>query len=136
MATIEWKSIPSSKWSCTDWVNYHKELMNKTGKQNANSLWLKAWQAFGKKGASGNCKSQDFIEYFKIQGIDLTESALEEFIYQFKSGAETAYNFTKYSMVIVVVIVLFLLIIVAIQAAKNPAQFTGQAARAFATGGK
>jgi hypothetical protein len=136
MATIEWKSVPSSKWSCTDWVDYHKDLITKTGKKNANSLWLTAWQGFGNKGASSNCKSQDFIEYFKINGIDLTESALEEFIYQFKSGAETTYNFTKYAMIVVVVVILILLIVVAIQAAKNPAQFTGQAARAFATGGK
>ena len=131
MAYIDWKSVPNSSWNCTDWVNYHKELVKSTGKKNANSLWLGAWQSFGNTGRSSECKSQDFIEYFKSNGIDLTEGAIEELLYQFKSGAETAYNLYKYVMIFVVLLVVILLVVVLVQAAKNPAQFTGQAARAF-----
>lgn len=59
-------------WSCTDWIEWHKALAAKYGREQANSIWSQAWD---KQGAWEHnyswCKYNcDWSKYLLSQGID------------------------------------------------------------------
>lgn len=62
-----------SYWSCSQWIEYHKALKNKYGKDQANQFWLTAWE---KQDTFEHdlswCKyDSSFADYFADQGIDV-----------------------------------------------------------------
>jgi hypothetical protein len=63
-------------WACADWIAFHKALLKKFERVDANLVWA---AAFNNKPTSWNlnkiCTSnENFIDYFKKQGITFDES--------------------------------------------------------------
>ncbi len=67
-----------NSWSCTQWINFHKELKSLYGKKNANEVWK---EFFNNKPSTiisrQRCTTQDeFKSYFKSQGINFDQNSL------------------------------------------------------------
>jgi hypothetical protein len=64
---------PSKYWTASDWVIYHKRLVEHFGLEVANEKWKAAIQKmdFFEHGTSWFKYNQDFVNYFETQGIDI-----------------------------------------------------------------
>jgi hypothetical protein len=69
-------SIPQYNSSSEEWLSWHKVLTSNFGRQNANSIWLKAWRI------RGNPKANDrtLRVYLKSKGITLSETAWDNIV--------------------------------------------------------
>ena len=58
-------------WGCTEWVDWHKALKDKYGKDEADKRWGTAWSSMSSFAAPINCRSFDtyFRDYFKKEGL-------------------------------------------------------------------
>ena len=60
-------SIPKFNDTSTNWLEWHKILVDNFGKKEANQLWLKAWGIRGSTSISDNT----LRDYMKKQGVNL-----------------------------------------------------------------
>lgn len=75
----EYQGIPLpdyTGWTCSDWIAFHKALLKKFERVDANMVWT---AAFNNKPTTWNlnkiCTSnENFLDYFKKQGITFDES--------------------------------------------------------------
>lgn len=69
---------PDTYWSCLDWIDWHKALIYKNGKESADKIWAthydqSSWGAHEIKCATYN---DEFKDYVKKQGLDKKSSIL------------------------------------------------------------
>lgn len=59
-------------WSCQDWMQWHRKLKEKYGRQVANKKFLEAWQKLGFwEWNQSFCKyNSEFTGYFEEQNLD------------------------------------------------------------------
>ncbi len=64
---------PPVNGGCSDWIAYHKNLVNLYGREKANELWLHYWNKQSPWSNNRNwCKyNNEFNGYLKSQGIDV-----------------------------------------------------------------
>ena len=64
---------PDSYWKCSDWLFWHKKLKQAYGQQQANEIWIRAWDKQGPFDYALNaCRyNNDFVRYFLNEGIDV-----------------------------------------------------------------
>lgn len=73
-ATITYDTWPDLKnWGCTEWILFHKALVNHLGKTKANEVWINWFKELSVWSSVYNwCKyKSDFSEYLKGQGINV-----------------------------------------------------------------
>lgn len=74
LGTITADSTPDSPqdWGCNDWVVWHKRLVEAYGQNQANEIWVNAWESQSFWDTQFNfCKYDcDWSTYFKSQGLD------------------------------------------------------------------
>lgn len=84
MAVTTWDNAPNydewgsdSYWSCADWVQWHKLLKAKFGKEKANAIWNYAYSEGTQGAAHWNCRTGDtsFRKYVTQEGLNPYESA-------------------------------------------------------------
>ena len=58
-------------WSCADWVEWHRQLKAYYGIEQANRIFIEAFQGAGQLSASYDCRSfnSDFRQYAKDNGF-------------------------------------------------------------------
>lgn len=79
MATITADSVPDydawgpdDYWSCSDWIQWHRELVKRYGKEQANVIWISAADKTSFGGHEEFCRyDSSFANYFKQNGIDV-----------------------------------------------------------------
>lgn len=84
MAVTTWNIAPNydewgmdSFWDCADWVQWHKLLKAKFGKEKANAIWNYAYAQGTNLAAHWNCRTSDtvFRKYVAIEGLNPYENA-------------------------------------------------------------
>jgi len=63
-------SVPSKSSSGQKWKAWHQSRVACFGKSGANTLWVEAWDRYGR---SGNAYSNDLAQYMQGQGVYLPE---------------------------------------------------------------
>lgn len=125
----DWRSIPTIDWTCEQWVDYHKALKKYTGKLNANANFVKAFKTIGITGKGSKCTGDsDFYQYFKSQGIDVSQGSLESLWNETKGFASNIGNAFKIGGYVIMGLVLFIIIILIVSITKNPEKW-GSAVR-------
>jgi len=78
-------------WDCGDWLIWHKKMKEKYGQQKANERFLEAWQkqSFWEWNQSFCKYNDEFVEYFKKQGLDGSHF-LSTIVNNLKDSAENA----------------------------------------------
>lgn len=58
-------------WTCEDWVEWHKIMKSKKGKQYADANFLKSWEAQSSFSNTYNCRSYNktFRDYFRNENL-------------------------------------------------------------------
>lgn len=64
-------AIPSKSSGGQVWKSWHQSLVTCFGKQGANTLWVEAWDKYGR---NGNAYSQDLAQYMQARGVYLPDS--------------------------------------------------------------
>jgi hypothetical protein len=84
MAVTTWNTAPNydewgsdSYWSCADWVQWHKLLKEKYGKEKAIGIWNYAYSQGTQFASHWNCRTSDsaFRRYVAQEGLNPYESA-------------------------------------------------------------
>lgn len=57
-------------WTCEDWVNWHKALVEKYGKEQADEMWVSAWLAGLSCVSGGTCTAEGSNYFFDSVPID------------------------------------------------------------------
>lgn len=79
MANINWNTVPNydewgfdSKWGCEEWIEYHKALKNRFGKDKAKYVWDYAFAQGSEFSEHWNCRSfnSDFRKYVQKYDLD------------------------------------------------------------------
>jgi hypothetical protein len=67
---------PDTYWSCSDWITWHKALVQEYGLENANTIAQEAWNKQDAFEHNYNwCKyNQEFVSYFKSVGLGADQS--------------------------------------------------------------
>lgn len=115
--------IPKMTSSPSDWINWHKLLKNRFGKDQANLLWLKAWQMRAGKGSDAS--TTDLRTYMEGNGVNLETTALEGLADKMKGlGGFFSSLATGFGIMLTIVIAIPVLIVIVIiyNAVKNPKQ--------------
>jgi hypothetical protein len=63
-------SIPTKSSSGQKWKSWHQSLVTCFGKQGANTLWVEAWDRYGR---NGSAYSQDLAQYMQGKGVYLPQ---------------------------------------------------------------
>jgi len=128
------KTIPSRKSSAQDWIQWHKDLKDNTGKKLARSTASYVW----KKRGGNDAVNAPMKEYFADQGImiertglasilDTKDSLVDNIGSIFNVGKSTVYAITGIAVVGLGMIVF--------NVARNPIK-AAQAASAFTPAGR
>jgi len=87
---------PDTYWECADWVTWHKAMVAKYGKAQADYTFGQAWQQRSAFGHELTCSLFDasFISYFKSQGytwdpVSGVIVSISKTVTNVASGAET-----------------------------------------------
>jgi hypothetical protein len=84
MAVTTWNTAPNydewgsdSYWSCADWVQWHKLLKEKFGKEKAIGIWNYAYSQGTQFASHWSCRTSDsaFRRYVAQEGLNPYESA-------------------------------------------------------------
>jgi hypothetical protein len=80
---------PDCYWDCVDWVNWHKQLVLKYGKEKADDLWATEFDksSYGSHEISCSTGNQSFKDYAQLMGLDKKSTILTK-VYR----AESDYN--------------------------------------------
>lgn len=79
MAVTTWNTAPNydtwgfdTKWTCDDWIQWHRLLLAKFGKDKATILWNYAFSLSGQFSENLNCRTfnSSFRKYFQENGLD------------------------------------------------------------------
>ena len=69
---------PDTYWSCLDWIDWHKALVAKYGKEKADKIWVTHYDQSSWGAHEINCSTynDEFKTYVKKQGLDKKSSIL------------------------------------------------------------
>ena len=83
---------PDSYWSCSEWVAWHKALVKKYGRVEANAKWKLAWdkQDPFEHGISTCRYDSQVVQYLLSQGIDIRSFASAILLPLFETAANVA----------------------------------------------
>ena len=101
--------VPDDSSGQNDWVQYHKALVSRFGKANANALFVKTFQAIGNTNMASD---PDFKEYFDKNGIDTsnmfssTAASLRNIGDTFMGIVGTAGTVVKYAIPVLAIVII------------------------------
>ena len=76
--TINASSLPDyddwgydTYWGCQHWIQWHQALVDSYGNEQANAMFMNAWDQTGVMSANLDCRTfnTDFRNYFREQGL-------------------------------------------------------------------
>jgi len=69
---------PDTYWGCLDWVEWHKLMAQKFGKEKADKIWASEYDkaSWGAHEISCSTRNDEFKSYVKKQGLDKKSSIL------------------------------------------------------------
>jgi len=122
-------TIPTSKSSSDEWIEWHKSLKSRFGRKKANKLFIHAWEK--RAGAGSDASTVSLREYMEKQGLQIDTSAWED-ITDFGSGVAdfigSGFTMMKWAGIVTGVIILGGVAMILYNVAKDPAKSVGTAA--------
>jgi len=69
---------PDSYWGCLDWIDWHKALKNKFGKESADKIWATEYDksTWGAHEISCSTRNDEFKQYVNKEGLNKKSSIL------------------------------------------------------------
>ena len=113
-------SIPKKSSTSDLWINWHKQLVDAMGLQNANAYFMYDWQ----KNGNDDANSAELREYLKQNGLVLDSSnligALADFGYSVKDKVSSLLSIGTTGIVVVGGILVVGLAMIIYNVARNP----------------
>jgi hypothetical protein len=118
-------SIPSKNSTDADWINWYKILQSEVGKNNANTLFLRAWDQRKNAGLLGSdANTSTLRDFLASKGVEVKPDGIFaypiSFIDSIEGGIESFFGVSKWVFIIIGAMILIPVAFLLFNIARNP----------------